>query len=137
MSKIPLNPQNKQSTLETFENDLNIPKLSQNTLDFLEFKGILVGFTLFYTFQRILWYFAHFCNIEVYILIILDFLGILTVYEVRFDHSIYLFMGYFGHFGGFWVILVVLVLLRLFWTIKWFWGYFVFGHFVVLVISGI
>ena len=50
MSKIPLNPQNKQSTLETFENDLNIPKLSQNTLDFLEFKGILVGFTLFYTF---------------------------------------------------------------------------------------
>ena len=50
MSKIPLNPQNKQSTLETFENDLNIPKLSQNTLDFLEFKGIWVGFALFYTF---------------------------------------------------------------------------------------
>ena len=34
MTKIPLNPQNKQSTLETFENDLNIPKLSQNTLEF-------------------------------------------------------------------------------------------------------
>ena len=34
MTKIPLSPQNKQSTLETFENDLNIPKLSQNTLEF-------------------------------------------------------------------------------------------------------
>ena len=34
MTKIPLNPQNKQSTLETFENDQNISKLSQNTLEF-------------------------------------------------------------------------------------------------------
>ena len=34
MTKIPLNPQNKQSTLETIDNDLNIPKLSQITLGF-------------------------------------------------------------------------------------------------------
>ena len=44
MPKIPLNSQKMQSTLETFENDLNIPKLSQNTLDFLPFAVILVGF---------------------------------------------------------------------------------------------
>ena len=71
--RIPLNPQNKQSTLETFENDLNIPKLSQNTLDFLDYEGILVGFKLLFSFHRILWHFTHFSNIEVYILIILDF----------------------------------------------------------------
>ena len=85
-TKITLNPQNKQSTLETFENDLNIPKLSQNTLDFLDFEGILVDFKLPCSFERILWYFTHFSNIEVYILIILDFWGILAVYEAfRFD----------------------------------------------------
>ena len=42
MTKIPLNPHNKQSTLETIENDLNIPKLSQITLGFLDFASILV-----------------------------------------------------------------------------------------------
>ena len=85
-TKITLNPQNKQSTLETFENDLNIPKLSQNTLDFLDFEGILVDFKLLCSFERILWYFTHFSNIEVYILIILDFWGILAVYEAfKFD----------------------------------------------------
>ena len=50
MTKIPLNPQNKQSTLETDENVLNIPKLSQNTLDCLDFDGILVGFKLLCSF---------------------------------------------------------------------------------------
>ena len=68
-TKITLNPQNKQSTLETFENDLNIPKLSQNT----DYEGILVVFKLLFSFHRILWHFTHFSNIEVYILIILDF----------------------------------------------------------------
>ena len=86
MPKIPLNSQKMQSTLETFENDLNIPKLSQNTLDFLDFEGILVDFKLLCSFERILWYFTHFSNIEVYILIILDFWGILAVYEAfKFD----------------------------------------------------
>ena len=28
------------------ENEQNIPKLCQNTLDFLDFEGILVGFKL-------------------------------------------------------------------------------------------
>ena len=50
MTKIPLNPQNKQNTLETYENDQNHPKLSQNTLDFLHFWGILGGFKLFWSF---------------------------------------------------------------------------------------
>ena len=60
-----MNPQNNQYTVEIIENDLNIPKLSINTLDFLVFGGILV---------------------EEYILIILDVLGILFVYQVsRFD----------------------------------------------------
>ena len=50
MTKIPLNPQNKEWTLETIENDLNIPKLSQNTVDFLDFKGSLVCRKLLYSF---------------------------------------------------------------------------------------
>ena len=88
-TRIPLNPQNKQSTLETFENDLYIPNLSQNTLDFLDYEGILVVFKLLFSFHRILWHFTQFSNIEVYILIILDFWGILAVYEaLRFNCSI-------------------------------------------------
>ena len=46
MTKMPLNSQNKQSTIETIKNDLNIPKLSQNALDCFNFEGILVGFKL-------------------------------------------------------------------------------------------
>ena len=38
-TKIPLDPQNKQSTLETFENDLNIPKLSQKNTRFFRLCG--------------------------------------------------------------------------------------------------
>ena len=68
------------------ENDQNIPKLSQNTLNFFEFKGILVDFNLLCSIQKILWHFDHLSNVEVYILIILDVLGILFVYKVsRFD----------------------------------------------------
>ena len=85
MTKIPLNPQNTQNFLETSE---NIPKLSQNTLDFLDFGCILVSFKLFCSFQRILRHFANFSSVEVYTLIILDVSGILAVYEVsRFDCS--------------------------------------------------
>ena len=50
MDKIPLNPQNKQNALETFENDKNTPKQSQNAYDFLDFGGILAGFKLFCSF---------------------------------------------------------------------------------------
>ena len=82
MTKIPLNPQNKKSTLETIENDLNIPKQSQITLSFLDFAGILVGLKFFCSFWSILWHFSHFCNVEVYILIILDVWDTLTVYEI-------------------------------------------------------
>ena len=44
ITNIPLNPPNKQNAVETSENDLNIPKLSQNALNILDFEGILVGF---------------------------------------------------------------------------------------------
>ena len=65
-----------------------IHHLSQNTLDFLDFECILVGFKLFCSFQMILVHFANFNNVEVYILIILDVSGTLAVYEVsRFDCS--------------------------------------------------
>ena len=37
---------NKQNTLETSENDQNTPKLIWNTLNFLNFRGILVRFVL-------------------------------------------------------------------------------------------
>ena len=98
MSKISQNPrkrpkchwnfQNKENTHKTSENDQNTPKLSQNTLDFLDFGGILVGFKFPRSFYRILGHFAHFSNVEVYILIILDVWGILAVYEVsEFDDS--------------------------------------------------
>ena len=50
MTKKPSNPQTMQNTLETSENHQNTPKLSQNTLDFLDFWGILVGFKLFCSF---------------------------------------------------------------------------------------
>ena len=59
-----------------------IHQLSQNTLDFLDFEFILVGFKLFCSFQMILVHFANFNNVEVYILIILDVLGTLVIYEV-------------------------------------------------------
>ena len=56
---------------------------------FFDFEGILVGFKLICSFYRILWHFAGFSNVVAYILIILDFWGILAVYEVlRFDCSI-------------------------------------------------
>ena len=77
-----MNPQNKECTLETIENDLNIPKLSQNTLHFLDFGGSLVGRKLVQSFYRILWHFANFSNVEVYILIVLDVWVILFIYEV-------------------------------------------------------
>ena len=79
MIKIPLNLKNKQNTLANYQ---NTTKLSQNTLDFLDFGGILVGFKFPRSFYRILGHFAHFSNVEVYILIILDVWGILAVYEV-------------------------------------------------------
>ena len=41
---------NKYYTLETIENDLDIPKLSQSTLDFLDFGGILVCCKFLYSF---------------------------------------------------------------------------------------
>ena len=149
MDKIPLNPQNKQNALETFENDKNTPKQSQNAYDFLDFGGILAGFKLFCSFQRILGHFALFSIVEVYILIILDVWGILAVYEVlRFDCLFLPFHGYFGYFRGFRVIFVVLELLRIFWSLKrfrgvyvlhilWFSGYFGdFGSIIaILVIS--
>ena len=50
MTKIPLNPKNNQNSLETSENDQNTPKLSRNTLDFLELGCILEGFKLFCSF---------------------------------------------------------------------------------------
>ena len=79
---------NKENTLITSKNDQNTPKLSQNTLDFLDYGGILVGFKFLLSFSRILAHFAHFSNVEVYILIILDVWGILAVYEVSgFDSS--------------------------------------------------
>ena len=40
------NLKNRQNILETSENDQNTPKLIRNTLDFLDFGGILVGFML-------------------------------------------------------------------------------------------
>ena len=73
----------------------------------------------------------HFSNVEVYILIILDFLGKMAVYVVlRFHYSFLPFQGYFGHFRCFQIILVVLETLRLFWSSKRFQGIF-FRHFVV------
>ena len=88
MTKIPLNPENNQNSLETSENDQNTPKLSRNTFDFLDLGCILVGFKLFCSFQRILRHFANFSSVEVYTLIILDVSGILAVYEIsRFDCS--------------------------------------------------
>ena len=75
-----------QYALEIIENDLNILILSQNTLHFLDFGGSLVGRKLVQSFYRILWHFANFSNVEVYILIVLDVWVILFIYEVsRFD----------------------------------------------------
>ena len=131
ITKIPLNPQNKQYTLEIIEDGLNIPKQSQNTLDFLDFWAFLVSRKLLYSFLRILWHFSNFCNVEVYILIMLDVWGILAVYEAsRLDCSIQPFQGYFGHFIFFQVISVVLELLGYFGLLRGFRGLF-FGHFVV------
>ena len=76
------NLKNKENTHKTSENDQTTPKLRQNTLDFLDFWGILVGFKYLCSFQRILGHFTHFSNVEVYILIILNVWGIFTVYEV-------------------------------------------------------
>ena len=68
-----------------------------------------------------------------YFLIILDVWGILVIYEVsRFNCSFKPFQGCFGYFGGFGVILVILEIFGLFWSIKWFKGFFFWGHFVVL-----
>ena len=71
-----------QYALEIIENDLNILILSQNTLHFLDFGGSLVGRKLVQSFYRILWHFANFSNVEVYILIVLDVWVILFIYEV-------------------------------------------------------
>ena len=71
-----------QYALEIIENDLNILILSQNTLHFLDFGGRLVGRKLVQSIYRILWHFANFSNVEVYILIVLDVSVILFVYEV-------------------------------------------------------
>ena len=40
----------KKNPLETSENDQNTHKLSQNTLDILDFEGILVDFKLHCSF---------------------------------------------------------------------------------------
>ena len=71
-----------QYALEIIENDLNILILSQNTLHFLDFGGSLVGRKLVQSIYRILWHFANFSNVEVYILIVLDVWVILFIYEV-------------------------------------------------------
>ena len=126
-----------QNPLEISENDQSTHKLNQNTLNFLDFWGIWVGFKLFCSFQRILGHFPCISNAKGYFLIILDVQGILVIYEVlRFDSSFQSFRGYFGHFLGFQFIFNVLELLRLFWSIKrfprgggfgdilWFQGYF-------------
>ena len=60
------NLKNKQNPLKTSENDQNTHKLSQNTLDVLDFGIILVGFKLFCSFYRILGHFAHMSNVEGY-----------------------------------------------------------------------
>ena len=44
------NLKNKQNTIETFENDQNTPKLSQNTCNFLDFGVILGDLKLFCSF---------------------------------------------------------------------------------------
>ena len=44
------NLKNKENTLKTSKNDQNTPKLGQNTLDFLDFGGILVGFQFLCSF---------------------------------------------------------------------------------------
>ena len=49
-SKYHWNLKNKQNTLENCENDQNNTKLSQNTIDFLDFGGVLVGFKLHCSF---------------------------------------------------------------------------------------
>ena len=71
-----------QYALEIIENELNILILSQNTLHFLDFGGSLVGRKLVQSFYRILWHFANFSNVEVYILIVLDVWVILFIYKV-------------------------------------------------------
>ena len=73
------NLKNKQNTHKTTEKEKNTPKLCQNTLDFLDFRGIFVSFELCCSFLRILGHFAHFSNVEVYFLIILIFWGILVI----------------------------------------------------------
>ena len=51
ITKITLKPQKKKKNpLETSENDQNTHKLSQNTLDILDFAGILVDFKLHCSF---------------------------------------------------------------------------------------
>ena len=51
ITKITLKPQKKKKNpLETSENDQNTHKLSQNTLDILDFEGILVDFKLHCSF---------------------------------------------------------------------------------------
>ena len=82
------NLKNKQKTRESSKNDKNTPKLSQNTLNFLDFGDTLVGFELCCSSLRILGHFAHFSNVEVYFLIIFYFWSNLVIYELsRFDCS--------------------------------------------------
>ena len=81
-SKYSWNLKNKQNPLKTSENDQNTHKLSQNTLDVLDFGIILVGFKLFCSFYRILGHFADMSNVEGYF----------------FNH--FRCLGHFGHLRG-------------------------------------
>lgn len=80
---------NKHNALATFENDWYNMKLSQNTLNFLDFRGVLVDFKLFCTVYRIFGHFAHFSNVEVHFLIVLDFGVNLVIYEVSRLESLF------------------------------------------------
>lgn len=91
-----------KNTIETSENDQNTPIQSKNSIDSLDFWGISVGFELFCSYYRIFWHFAHFSNVEGYILFILDVWGILVIFEIlRFDCCILVTLELSGLFKSF------------------------------------
>ena len=89
---------NKQNTLEYSENDQNTPKLSQNTLSFLDFWGILVALKLFRSLWRIIGHSTHFSNFGGYF----------------FNN--YRWMGHFGHLRGIEIGMLILAIFRVFWS---------------------
>ena len=105
-SKYHWNLKNKQNTLENSENDQNTTKLSQNTFDFLDFGGILVGFKLLCSFYRILGHFAHFSNVEGYF----------------FNH--FRCLGHFSHLRGIEIWQLILVISGVFRSFLSFSSYF-------------